>query len=50
MATVTVTTYKVLTPEEAEQRRKRMAALIREAELEFLKEEEQKESQQILSD
>jgi hypothetical protein len=42
MAEAIVITSRILTPEEAEARRKRMAALIEEVELELLEMEENK--------
>jgi hypothetical protein len=46
MATVTVETYKVLTPEEAEARRKRVSAIIRDIEYKLALDEETSEMEE----
>jgi hypothetical protein len=46
MATVTIETYKVLTPEEAAARRIRVAAIIEKVELRLMMEGEEKANEQ----
>lgn len=50
MAEAIVVTSRALTPEEAEARKRRMAALIEEAELELIEKEEIKTNEQSAAD